>query len=303
MLLSFIFFKEKKIKGYPLRSGLGHNLQFMNQLELLFKIIGLGSASGILYHDNTITAIGDNSSYLYQYQIDSQKLQKHPLLYLAAENILKKEKPDFEAITKHQENIFIFGSGSTKNRNIMIQIDAKTNKVIATNDMTNLYATMQSFGEIKPDDFNLEGAIYNGEDWFLVNRGNGKKSKNTIFTISGNNLVDDFSIIVNDFKLPKLNGIETSFTDSILFNNKIYFLATAEDTVSTYDDGEILGSIIGRIDIKTMEIDFHQKISDNLKLEGLAFFEETNENITFLICEDNDTELLESNIYKLTLPK
>jgi hypothetical protein len=290
-------------KGFSLLLGLGHNLQFMNQLELLFKIIGLGSASGILYHDNTITAIGDNSSYLYQYQINNQQLQKFPLLYLAAENIPKKQKNDFEAITKHQDNIYIFGSGSTQNRNIMIQIDAKTNQVIATNDLSNLYATMQSFGEIKPDDFNLEGAIYNGADWFLVNRGNGKKSKNTIFTISGKNLVDDFTMVVNDFKLPKFNGVETSFTDAIQIKNKIFFLATAEDTASTYDDGEILGSIIGQIDIETMEIDFHYKISDKLKLEGLAFYEETNENLTFLICEDNDTELLESNIYKLTLPK
>jgi hypothetical protein len=277
----------------------------MEQLQLQFflKIIGLSSASGLLYHNNTILAIGDSSSYLYDYQIDKQQLQKHPLLYLAAENIPKKQKPDFESITQHENNIYIFGSGSTQNRNTMVQIDATTKKVIATNDLSNLYATMQNFGEIKPDDFNLEGAIYNGNDWYLVNRGNGKKSQNIIFTISGKNLVDDFTMVVNDFKLPKLNGVETSFTDAILIKNKIYFLATAEDTDSTYDDGEILGSIIGRIDIDTMEIEFHHKISDKLKLEGIALFEETANNITFLICEDNDTELLESNIYKLTLTK
>lgn len=277
----------------------------MEQLQLQFflKIIGLGSASGLLYHDNSILAIGDSSSYLYDYAIDKQQLQKFPLLYLATENIPKKQKPDFEAITQHQNDIFIFGSGSTQNRNTMVQIDAKTKKVNATNDLTNLYATMQSFGEIKPDDFNLEGAIYNGENWYLVNRGNGKKSKNTIFTLSGKNLVDDFTMVVNDFKLPKLNGVETSFTDAIQVANKIYFLATSEDSDSTYNDGEILGSIIGRIDIETMEIDFHYKITDKLKLEGLALFAETSENITFLICEDNDTELLESNIYKLTLTK
>jgi hypothetical protein len=37
-----------------------------------------------------------------------------------------------------------------------------------------------------------------------------------------------------------------------------YFLATAEDTESTYD-GEVLGSLIGRINLKTMKIDFTQK--------------------------------------------
>ncbi len=273
------------------------------QLQFLIKIIGLGSASGLLYNDNSILAIGDNSSYIYQYQLDNQKLQKYPLQYLATENIAKKQKPDFEAITQYKNNIYIFGSGSTQNRNTMVQVDAKTNAVIATNDLSNLYATMQSFGQIKPADFNIEGAIYTGQDWYLINRGNGKKSKNTIFTISGKNLVDDFTMVVNDFKLPKLNGVETSFTDAILIENKIYFLATAEDTDSTYDDGEILGSIIGRIDVESMEIEFHHKVSDKLKLEGLALFEETTTQITFLLCEDNDTELLESNIYKLTISK
>jgi hypothetical protein len=291
-------------KGFPLLSGLAnHNHMEQIQLQFFLKIIGLGSASGLLVHNNTILAVGDSSSYLYAYHIDKQELQKHPMLYLATENIPKKQKPDFEAITKFQETIYVFGSGSTKNRNTMVQIDAKTNKVIATNDMTNLYATMQSFGEIKPDDFNLEGAIYNGDNWFLINRGNGKKSKNTIFSISGNNLIDDFTMVVNDFKLQKIGGVETSFTDAIQIGTKIYFLATAEDTNSTYDDGEILGSIIGRIDIETMDIDFSHKISDKLKLEGLAIFSETQKDITFLICEDNDTELLESNIYKLTLLK
>jgi hypothetical protein len=34
-------------------------------------------------------------------------------------------------------------------------------------------------------------------------------------------------------------------------------LATAEDAESTYDDGEVLGSLIG-INLKTMKIDFTQ---------------------------------------------
>ncbi len=49
------------------------------------------------------------------------------------------------------------------------------------------------------------------------------------------------------------------FTDAILVEDKIYFLATAEDTTSTYDDGEILGSIIGRMDSKTFKIRIRPK--------------------------------------------
>jgi hypothetical protein len=271
------------------------------QLTLLLKIIGLGSASGLIYHNNTIFAIGDNSTYLYEYKIDSLKLNRIALAENSEENIAKKFKPDFEAITKHQDSLYIFGSGSTENRNVMVQVDAKTKKVIASNDLTNLYLAVQSFGEIKPEDFNLEGAIFNGESWFLFNRGNGKNNKNIVFTVDAKNLTNEFRILSNKFKLPKIDGIRTSFTDAILVDDKIYFLATAENTDSTYNDGEILGSIIGRIDVATMKIDFTEKITDTQKFEGITLFKKSENEIEFLLCEDNDTEVLESNIYKLRI--
>ena len=150
-------------------------------------------------------------------------------------------------------------------------------------------------------DFNIEGAIYNGESLFLFNRGNGKSKKNVVFTIQGKNLMNEFNILSNDYKLPKIKGVRSSFTDAILVDNKIYFLATAEDTNSTYNDGEILGSFIGCIDTKTMKIDFTKKISDSHKFEGITLYSKDNNKIEFLLCEDNDTTELKSNIYKLKL--
>lgn len=244
-------------------------------------------------------SIGDNSTYLYEYHIDSNKLNRHPLVENPYENVAKISKPDFEAITQFEDSIYIFGSGSTENRNTMIQVDAKSKNVITKNNLSDLYLSMQSFGEIKPEDFNLEGAIYNGEQWFLFNRGNGKANKNIVFTIDGENLTDELRIVANEYKLPKIKGIRTSFTDAVLVENKIYFLATAEDTKSTFNDVEILGSIIGRIDLKTMKLDFTEKITDSHKFEGITLFKNSENEIEFLLCEDNDTEVLESNIYKL----
>ncbi|WP_298307016.1 hypothetical protein [Flavobacterium sp.] len=273
------------------------------QLTLLFKIIGLGSASGLIYQDNTIFAIGDNSSYLYEYHIDSNKLERHALAENSEENIPKSIKPDFEAITKYQDSLYLFGSGSTVNRTIMVQVDAKSKSVIKSQDLSDLYLAMQSFGKIAEEDFNLEGAIFNGETWFLFNRGNGKTNKNVVFTIDGKNLANEFRIVANEYKLPKIKGIRTSFTDAILVDDKIYFLATAENTDSTYNDGEVLGSIVGRIDLKKMKIDFTKKITDTQKFEGITLFKKSEKEIEFLLCEDNDTEVLESNIYKLVISK
>ena len=271
------------------------------QLSLLFKIIGIGSASGLVYNHNNLYLISDNSNYLYEYQIDSTQLNKTALVENPTENIAKNFKPDFEAIAHNASYYFLFGSGSTENRNKMVQVDAKTQKVVKEFDLALLYSSMQSFAQMEAEDFNIEGAIYKNDEWFLFNRGNGKNKKNIIFTISGENLEDDFRIMSNEYKLPKIKGVRASFTDAIAIDDKIYFLATAENTESTYHDGEVLGSFIGCINTTTMKIDFTKKITNTHKFEGLTFYKKTRSTIEFLLCEDNDTELLESKIYSLTL--
>jgi hypothetical protein len=270
-------------------------------LELLFQIIGIGSASGLFYKDNTLLLISDNSGFLYEYHVDSRDLKQYPLIENPAENILKKDKPDFESITHFQDTLYIFGSGSTPKRNAMIEFDLKQKKKITTNNLVDIYAVMQSFGNIKPEDFNLEGAIFDGENWYLFNRGNGASNKNTLFTLHAKKISDEFSLLSNDYKLPKIKGVRSSFTDAVLVNDKLYFLASAEDTPSTYADGEVLGSLIGRIDLETMKIDFTKKISDCHKFEGLTVFKKSNNKIEFLLCEDKDTDELKTEIYKLTL--
>lgn len=272
-------------------------------LEILFQIIGIGSASGLIYKDHQLFIIGDNSSYLYEYSIENKELKRHPLTENPSENIVKKNKPDFEAVTEFDNKLYIFGSGSTEKRNKMVTIDSKSKEIIATTDLSDLYLAMQSFAELPQDDLNIEGAAFNGSEWFFFNRGNGTKGKNIVFTVQGKNLTEEFNIIANEFKLPKIKGIRSSFTDAITVGDKMYFLATAENTDSTYNDGEVLGSIIGCIDLTKMKIDFTKKITDTHKFEGLTFYKETEKEISFLLCEDNDTEELKASIFKVSLKK
>lgn len=271
------------------------------QLSLLFKIIGIGSASGLVFNHGALYLISDNSTYLYEYKMDSTHLNKIQLTKDAADAIAKKVKPDFEAIAHNESYYFLFGSGSTENRNKMIQVDSGSKEIIKTFDLGFLYSSMQSFAEMDADDFNLEGAIYNQGTWYLFNRGNGKNTRNVVFTVTGDNLEDDFRIMVNEYKLPKIKGVRASFTDAIIIDDKIYFLATAENTDSTYNDGEVVGSLIGRMDANTMKIEFTKKITDTHKFEGLSFYKKTGNTIEFLLCEDNDTDVLESGIYKLSV--
>ena len=154
---------------------------------------------------------------------------------------------------------------------------------------------------LNKENFNLEGAIYEGENWYLLNRGNGISHRNVLFTLHAKKLSDEFSLLSNEYKLPKIKGVRSTFTDTVLLHGKIYFLATAENTKSTYADGEILGSHIGCIDLETMKIDFTKKISESHKFEGITVFKDSNKKIEFLLCEDKDTDVLETDIYKLTL--
>lgn len=266
------------------------------QLHLFSEIIGIGSASGLLYKDKSLFIISDNSSFLYEYQIREKELTTIKLFKNSKENIPKKDKYDFESLTQKGNKLYLFGSGSTSKRNIVISYHLETKK-IKEKDISNVYKKLKKATSISDEDLNIEGALFYNEKWHLFQRGNGANSKNGIFILDKKAENIEFISI----SLPKIQEIETSFTDAILVDDKIYFLATAENTTSTYDDGEILGSLIGQLDSKTMKIDFTEIITQKHKFEGLTLYDKTSDRIEFLLCEDNDTEVLETNIYKLIL--
>lgn len=268
------------------------------QLSVLFKIIGIGSASGLVYYEDTLYIISDNSTVLYEYAISKEHLNKIALVANPQENIIKKDKADFESITLQGNKLVILGSGSTDKRNKLFKYNINSKK-IKEKSFEEFYKKVKSELEIKEDELNIEGLIITDKKILLFQRGNGGTSKNGIIYADDDPDNPKFKFI--PFKLPKIKNVETTFTDAILVENKIYFLAAAEDTTSTYEDGEVLGSIIGTIDLKTMKLESYLQISDNHKFEGLTLFKKSENEIEFLLCEDNDTEVLEANIYKVVL--
>ena len=269
-------------------------------IELLYQILGIGSASGLVYKNNSLFVISDNSSFLYEYHIEEKELSTIKLFENSQENIPKKDKFDFESITLKGNELHLLGSGSTSKREKRIVYNLET-AVIEVKDLSKLYKSLKETSSISDDELNIEGALFCNEKWHLFQRGNGANSKNGIFKTKSLEIESQANFV--KVQLPKIKHVETSVTDAILVEDKIYFLATAEDTNSTYDDGEILGSLIGRMDSETFEIEFTQKISDTHKFEGLTLYENSQTEIQFLICEDNDTHVLETNIYKLTFNK
>jgi len=270
-------------------------------IELLFHIIGIGSASGLFLKDHSLYLIGDNSAYFYEYELRSSALTRYALAEHSAENIKKELKPDFEAMASDGDSFYLFGSGSTASRTKMVQLNSTTRQKTAVVDLSPLYKSMQVLTGLNIKDFNIEGVVYTAGGWYFFNRGNGESGRNIVFTVDGKNLDGNAKITFAELKLPAINGIRAGFTDAIEVGDKLYFLATAENTNSTYSDGEISGSMIGCIDIKTMEIVFTKKISDRHKFEGLTLQHYSQNELSFLLCEDNDSDQLRADIYLLKL--
>ncbi|TCD00564.1 hypothetical protein EZ449_20615 [Pedobacter frigidisoli] len=273
-------------------------------LEIFTEIKGIGAASGLFLHRNLLYIIGDNSGNLNEYNIKTKELKKIQILFdknlNQLDNIAKVQKPDFEALCYHENKLYILGSGSTIKRNLMIEFDLFGKKVVER-DLKEVYSKLQEISKIDDKNFNIEGAIFTGDEWLLFNRGNGFDSKNGIFIIRGQDLVNGEQIRFLPIKLPNIDHVESSFTDAVLLGNEIFFISTAEDTKSTYTDGEILGSFIGSLNKKTMELNFTHRISSHQKFEGISVLNQDKGKIEFLLCEDRDTDELKTIIYKLSL--
>ncbi|WP_316828148.1 DUF6929 family protein [Pedobacter miscanthi] len=274
------------------------------QLEVFAEIEGIGSASGLFLSGDLLYIIGDNSGYLNVYHIKTKQLQKIRILFgnefSPLENIPKALKPDFEILCQYEDKLYILGSGSTSKRNLMIEFNLITQKIVQK-DLTETYGKLRSVAKIDDQNFNLEGAVFTGKAWLLFNRGNGIDAKSGIFKIEGADLANLGQVTFNSFKLPNIDHIESSFTDATVVKNEIFFIATAEDTKSTYADGEILGSFLGSINLQNLKLTFSNKISGKHKFEGITLLHQSERTTTFLLCEDRDTDELKTTVYQLVL--
>ncbi|MDN3677464.1 hypothetical protein QWY90_09045 [Flavobacterium paronense] len=266
------------------------------QLSAFTTIKGIGATSGIVFQDNSLFIVSDNSTFLYQYNINDKTLKKLKLFENSQENIAKKDKADFEAITLFDNKLYLFGSGSTKKRDVRVTFTLE-NKEVKEKSLAKIYKRLRDTISLAEDELNIEGAIITKTIIYYFQRGNGVNAQNGVFSYDKKNKTVEFVLTT----LPKINKIEATFTDAILIDETIYFLAAAENTSSTYDDGEVMGSIIGTIDFKTMKLKNYIQISDKHKFEGLTLYKKTATEIELLLCEDNDSEELVSTIYKLVL--
>lgn len=214
-----------------------------------------------------------------------------------SKHITKKDKPDFEAITKFDNHLYILGSGSKENRFDLISYNIKT-KEVHNDNYSFLLDEFLKVSNLSKKDLNIEGIITDGHCTYFFNRGNGPAGINGIYRVGGKiNDLRGKSIDFFPITLPKINNETTTFSDAILVDGKVLFTATVESKSTTQFNGEIKGSIIGELDLVAMEVTRWQKISDDKKIEGLALYKESGKNYTLYLCEDNDDDSNKASIY------
>jgi hypothetical protein len=268
-------------------------------LKALFVINGPGAASGLVIDQQYIYTIADNDATLYVYDKKKKKVENIDLKpEIKSQEITKGNKPDFEAITKYEDHIYVVGSGSKENRFDLISYNVNT-KEIKNDNYKFLFSQFLEVSQLSEKDFNIEGIVADDNATYFFNRGNGPAKRNGIFRVDGkindlrNKKVEFFPI-----ELPEITNELTTFSDAILVNGKILFTATVELNSTTYHDGEIKGSIIGELDLETMNVVRWEKIVDNRKIEGLALKKKNKRKYIVYMCEDNDDDSKKATIYQ-----
>lgn len=281
------------------------NPKIENQVKIIRQkeIENVSSASGLEKIENHYWIASDNSSFLYQLDSNFTVIEKHKILCNKEEIIAKKDKRDFEAMFSYGEQnelLFLLGSGSKENRKTGLIYNAKLKHLVNELQIEDFYELIKSSANLNDDQLNIEAATILNDYLYLFNRKKNKVIRmllNDFFALV-HHQISDFNIEVASFQLPEINGIEAGFSGATTDEKfkRIVFTASVEDTDNTYDDGEVLGSLIGVIDeqsFKTNKIKSYELIANNneilnVKVESLAVLNSEEDKISCVLVTDSD---------------
>lgn len=276
------------------------------------KGFSIHAASGLIKYKENFYVISDDERSLFKFSLEDNFCQKIELQggVLPSDPVERKKlKPDWEALVyfPHRlglEGILVIPSGSKPNRQIghFLNLKASDQTSIQEVDFSKLYKRLQKeFSEL-----NIEGGVIINSNLKLLQRGNGKHSQNAIIELDLMGLLEDLKttqsfspervLKVNPFDLGKLEDIPLSFTDAFAIDGFLYFLAVAENTNSTYDDGEFMGAILGQINSQG-KICSTWRIKCSEKPEGL-WMEKSKDQYKIYIVTDADSRKQVSGLYQ-----
>ena len=265
----------------------------------------VSAASGLVIDGHKFHVIADDELYLATFNFDGS-LGTLTALFSgtlpADHKERKKQKPDLESLIIFDEGLLAIPSGSTTLRAKGVWLK---NKCLQLVDFSQIYQHLKQ----KIKELNIEGCVIRKNEFILFQRGNGKNNENALIFLdylmvktaitSGQPIPEKSLCEIKLFELGSLNQVPLSFTDAVLgLNGCIWFIAAAENSGSTYLDGEYVGAILGCIDHKN-NITYKNELDCPSKPEGLAL---VLENSQFWIVTDADNSEQPAELFCGNIP-
>ena len=280
------------------------------------------AASGLVILDQKIFLVADDEHFLATFSVNAS-IPGHLKRLFEGELPLehrerKKAKPDLEALTLLPRDVFgssdallALPSGSKKRRSAgcLIPIDRGDETALSVEriDLSLLYERLRNEFE----DLNIEGAVCLQDRLRLFQRGNSELRQNAAIDLNSDKTIQGLKTSrsippealeqIVHYDLGELGGVHLSFTDACrVENDACAFLAAAEGTKNTYDDGKFLGSILGIMD-RDGKILQRWTLEIQSKPEGIWFIENSIQN-DFMIVTDADDVTQPSELFCGRLP-
>lgn len=280
------------------------------------------SGSGLAHIADTSYIISDDSPYLFQLNHQFEVIRKIIITkgFDDSERIEKALKPDFEslAVNESEEGVFLYGFGSGSlagKRDSLLVLNTDRDNEVNIYKLESFYEHLETLvGGINREGINIEGAtIYEG-NLYLLNRGNNSVIKLNLESfhsfLNGRTDVSSLGIEMFEIILPKKDGVFIGFSGCTMLQrtDNLIFTATVENTTNWIDDGEILGSYIGILSLKTLkeakktptivpiEIDAKPLLD---KIESITITGKNDDGYSALAVADNDDGT--SKIFKLKI--
>ena len=213
-------------------------------LEAVYALPGVRAGSALLKVGARLVAIQDDAYRVVWIGLPERSLSS---LILKGDGapLEKREKPDFESAVVARDSIFLFGSGSKKNRCEVAELPAPYSTVrIRTRE--DLFDAVERALDI-PKRPNIEGAIVDRDRLLLFHRGAGQIASAIVCLPL--DVLDHATPRVSQvrrFDLGELQGVPLHFTDAAsLRPGDFLVLAAAERTDDAIEDGAVAGSALG----------------------------------------------------------
>lgn len=278
-------------------------LKLTNRTELK----GIPSASGIEKIADAYWVVGDNSPWLYKIDTELRLLDKiaiHDTTNLISGVLEKSDKHDSEAMISFSEGnemyVLLIGSGSKETRKRAKMINVESGELIKDYDLTSFYDILMEEAKLDEEDLNIEAAAIAKNRLYLFNRGKNKviSMKFVNFLEYLRNGSEELKMKSLTIDLPKLDGIQSGFSGAVADPqfNRIIFTASVENTSNWIDDGAVLGSFIGILNMDDLHhhyipesalIEDHNGVLE-LKAESVTIQNSTNKRLECLLVTDSD---------------